>query len=199
MNKVLRRVLIGLILGSAILLGPVIALAQQEVMITGQRADGVTQIYQADSRGRVITSRNLDESDVPTLGCNQTHVDSTTRGGGCSQSTLLPPQPAGCTTAGGGPCTNFGGSSPTSWSSTDFSQWPNLTVTVTVVSGTLTDALVEWSADNSNWEVWDSTTFDNMTGTKSIAISGNSRRYLRLEGRAAGVTQVTVVVSANAN
>lgn len=100
-----------------------------------------------------------------------------------------------CTAAGGATCTVI-------YASTDWGQWTDITITISNTDGAdaITNVLVEWSPDNSRFEVWDSTTFAALAAgaTKSIAISGNSRRYLRIEARAANnVTDAVVTITAN--
>lgn len=61
-------------------------------------------------------------------------------------------------------------------------------------ANTLSDVIVEFSPDGTTWETWDNTTFATLLTTdgldmRSMQISGNSRRYLRIEGRSlAGTT-----------
>jgi len=98
-----------------------------------------------------------------------------------------------CSAAGGASCTII-------YAATDWIQWSNLTITLkNTGSNTLTDVLVEWSADGTNFEVWDSTTFAGLAaaGIRSLAIAGNSRRYLRMEARSASGTTTSVSITAN--
>ncbi len=110
-------------------------------------------------------------------------------------TTALIANGAACTTIGGASCTII-------YASTDWGQWSNLTITLSNTDGAnaITNVLVEWSPDSTRWEIWDSTTFAALAAgtTKSIAISGNSRRYLRIEARgAANVTSAVVAITAN--
>lgn len=100
-----------------------------------------------------------------------------------------------CTTAGGASCTNiYGGSGGTSYLA-----YQNLTITIyNQGANTIENVLVEWSADGSAFEVWDSTTFANLTAgsVESMMISGNSRRFLRIEARSSAGSTVNVRVNA---
>lgn len=112
-----------------------------------------------------------------------------------AQTTALSANGTPCTTVGGASCTTI-------YTSADWGLWSNITITLTNTDGAdaITNVLVEWSPNNSNWEIWDSTTLAGLAAgaTKSIAISGNSRRYLRIEARAAAnVTDAVVTITAN--
>jgi len=129
---------------------------------------------------------------------------SSTTDGGAGTNAITPWYPAATTTslsANATPCTTAGGASCTTiQSSIQLGVWTN--VTITLLNGganAITNVLVEWSPDNTNWEVWDSTTFAAIAAgaQSSIAISGNSRRYLRMEARAAANTSATVTITAN--
>lgn len=98
-----------------------------------------------------------------------------------------------CTTIGGASCTVI-------YAATDWGQWSNLTISLRDSgANTIDNVLIEWSPDGTNFELWDSTTFAGIltTVTKSIAIAGNSRRYLRIEARAAAATTAVVTITAN--
>lgn len=98
-----------------------------------------------------------------------------------------------CTTAGGASCTII-------YASFDYGPWPNVTITLrNSGANPIDNVLVEWSPNNSNFEVWDSTTFASLAAgaSSSIAIAGNSRRYLRIEARAAAATTAVVTITAN--
>lgn len=89
------------------------------------------------------------------------------------------------------------------YASTDWQMWSDITITVRNSDATnvLTQVIVEWSPTGAagTWEAWDTTTFAALavSTTKSLAISGNSRRYLRIEGgAAAAVTSAVVNITA---
>lgn len=120
-----------------------------------------------------------------------------------SINTKFPTSTTTALTGNATPCTAVSGASCTViYPSTDWGQWTDVTITLTNTDGAdaITNVLVEWSANNSNWEIWDSTTFAALAAgaSKSIAISGNSRRWLRIEARAANnVTDAVVTITAN--
>lgn len=112
-----------------------------------------------------------------------------------SLSTTVASNGTPCTTAGGASCTNiYGGSGGVQWVT-----YQNLTLWV-VNSGanTLDNVLIEWSPDGATWELWDTTTFAGLTAgsVRSLALTGNSRYLLRLEGRSGSGTTITVYVDA---
>ena len=111
-------------------------------------------------------------------------------------TTTVPLNATACTAVGGASCTII-------YASTDWGAWPNVTITVRNSSANvLENVLVEWSPDGTNFELWDSTSLDNLAAgaTASIAISGNSRRYLRIEARSDdAVASVVVNITANQN
>ena len=109
-------------------------------------------------------------------------------------TTTVPLNATPCTAVGGASCTII-------YASTDWGAWPNITVSLRNSSANvLENVLVEWSPDGTNFELWDSTSLDNLAAgaTASIAISGNSRRYLRLEARSDDAV-VSAVVNITAN
>ena len=63
-------------------------------------------------------------------------------------------------------------------------------------SNVLTDVIVEFGPDGTSWEKWDATTFAALSATapdniKSLALTGNSRKFLRVEARSASGTTVS--------
>ncbi len=112
-----------------------------------------------------------------------------------AQTTVLTINATPCTAIAGASCTTI-------YTATDWGQWSNLTISLTNTDGAnaITNVLVEWSPDGTHYELWDSTAFAALAAgaTKSIAIAGNSRRYLRIEARAAAtVTSAVVTITAN--
>lgn len=109
-------------------------------------------------------------------------------------STSLTGNGTACTAAGGASCTII-------LASIELGAWSNITITIrnSDAADALTNVLVEWSPDNSNWEVWDSTSFAALAAGAqlSMAISGNSRRYLRIEARAAVDSAAVVTLTMN--
>src|SRR5688572_18371642 len=111
-----------------------------------------------------------------------------------STSTNLTANGAACTVAGGASCTTI-------LASIELIEWSNVTITIrnSDAADTVENVLVQWSPDNSNWEVWDSTTFATLTAgqIRSLAISGNSRRYLRIQARASANSSTVVHLTMN--
>lgn len=100
---------------------------------------------------------------------------------------------AACTTAGGASCTIV-------YASTDWLKYSNITITIrNSGANVIENVLVEWSPDNTNFEVWDPNTFANLAAgaIKSLGISGNSRRYLRVEARSSAGASAVVNITAN--
>lgn len=109
-------------------------------------------------------------------------------------ATVLASNGTPCTVGGGASCTNiYGGSGGTSWLG-----YQNMTVTIYNSGANIVDnVLIEWSPNGTNWEVWDSTTFANLVvGSipKSLALTGNSRHFLRIEARSASGATANVYV-----
>lgn len=125
-----------------------------------------------------------------------------------TKSTTLGVQGTGCTAAGGAACVVFGKcsaatgstlctSATATWNVADYT---TLALTIrNAGANTLSDVLVEFSDDGTNFEVWDSTTFDEMATltVKSMQISGNSRKFIRVEGRSASGTDVVATLAVN--
>lgn len=81
----------------------------------------------------------------------------------------------------------------TTWSTvfnaTDLSLWSNISVTVVNNSvHNLKSASLEWSPNNSNFEQWDTTTFQTLSSSAilSMQIGSNSRRYFRVRAQSSG-------------
>lgn len=102
-----------------------------------------------------------------------------------------------CTTPGAGGCAvMFGGI----LGDDDWIVYKNISITLSNTgSNPISDVIVEWSADQSNYEAWDPSSFDELPAntTKSIQISGNSRQYLRVEGRSQLGTTFSIYVKGN--
>lgn len=131
------------------------------------------------------------------------------RGDYNAKSTTLAVQASGCTTVGDTDCTNIGkcsgattgglcSATDAAWFVGDFSNF-TLTVTNTGATNVVSDVLVEFSADGTNYELYDSAYFDELatTTTKHMQFSGNSRRWIRVNARSASGTTVVVSISAN--
>lgn len=125
-----------------------------------------------------------------------------------SKTTTLPADADACTTAGDTDCTTFGlcdgattgGLCPSSGATWHIGGFSNFTLTVNNTSVvTHKDILILMSDDNSNWEVWDSTTFDELLTlqVRSISVSGSSRRYVRIQGNSTTGGAVVASISAN--
>ncbi len=98
-----------------------------------------------------------------------------------------------CTTAGGASCTIV-------YASTNWQTWTNITITIrNSGANAFSNVLIEWSPDGTNFEVWDTTTFGTLAagGIISLAIAGNSRRFLRIEARSASGATAVVNITAN--
>jgi len=97
-----------------------------------------------------------------------------------------------CTAASGATCTVV-------LASTEVINYEHLTITVRVSgANTVDNVLIEFSPDGPNWEVWDTGIFSGLTtlAIRSAAMH-NSRRYLRIEARAAANTTVVVNITGN--
>lgn len=108
-------------------------------------------------------------------------------------TTVLAAQGNGCTTAGDADCTTI-------YASTEWITYSNITITIrNSGANAITDVLVEWSPDGTNFEVWDNTTFAALAAgaIDSLAIAGNSRRYLRIEARSASGATAVVNITAS--
>lgn len=110
-------------------------------------------------------------------------------------STTINSNAVACSTAGGASCTII-------LASIEMLPWERVTLTVrNSGANAITNCLVEWSPDNTNWEVWDNTTFAALAAgaIKSIAIDGNSRRFLRVEAQSAAGSSSVVNITAAQN
>lgn len=108
-------------------------------------------------------------------------------------STTVNSNGTACTAAGGASCTII-------LASIEVVAWTNITITIrNSGANALTNVLIEFSPDNSNFEVWDSTSFAALASGAilSMAFAGNSRRYLRIEGRSAAGTTTVVNLTMN--
>lgn len=105
-------------------------------------------------------------------------------------STPLTANATACTVASGASCTII-------LASTEIIAWTNISVTIrnADAADAITNVLVEFSPDNTNWEVWDAATFAGLAATAilSMGIAGNSRRYIRIEARAVANVDNAVV------
>lgn len=75
------------------------------------------------------------------------------------------------------------------FSATDLSLWSNISVTIVNNSvNNLKSCSLEWSPNNSNYEQWDTTTFQFLTssGISSMQIGSNSRRWFRIRAMSSG-------------
>lgn len=68
---------------------------------------------------------------------------------------------------------------------TEILPWTNVALTVTNLptsAATVDNTIVEMSADGNYWETWDQVTFKALAvdSSKSLNISGNGRRYVRV-------------------
>ena len=144
------------------------------------------------SDGRVYPCSGTDGGSLQTI-----NAGSSTSAPAETISTVVGNVTA-CTAVGGASCSII-------YPSTDWGSVPNLSIAITNLGAAVIDnVLVEWSpiADGGGFELWDSTMFASLAAstTKSVAISGNSRRFLRIESRAAadgGPVHVTVTGNQN--
>lgn len=115
-----------------------------------------------------LTANNIQEANSGSLSANATP----------------------CTTAGGASCTTILAST------NSFYLYQNCTIWLINTGGnTIDNVLIQWSPNNVNFEVWDSTTFASLAAgaVKSLALTGNSRQYLRIQARAAANTTFTLI------
>lgn len=102
----------------------------------------------------------------------------------------IPSNGAACTTAGGASCTII-------LASTNYQLYQNVAISIqNAGANTINNVLVEWSPDNSAFEVWDSTTFANLAAGAilSMQLGDNSRKFLRIEARSASGSTAQVYV-----
>ena len=96
-----------------------------------------------------------------------------------------------CTFAGDTDCTNI-------LASTEIINWPNVAIAIhNAGANTVDNVVISFSSDGTTWETWDTTTFATLLTTdgldmRSMQIAGSSRRYLRIDARAAANTSVDV-------
>lgn len=125
-------------------------------------------------------------------------------------TTVLAADADACTTAGDTDCTVFGLCSATSADSAELcssatAHWkvagfPSFAITVRNSGAqTAKDVLIEFSDNGSNWELWNSTVFDELLAgeMRSIQVNGNSRRFVRVEGNSTVGTTVVASISVN--
>lgn len=170
----MRRLLVALLAG----LFATSAVAQTSTVTANQGRPGAYGSWPVRQLGVAGTATN-------TSGRNAARPTATT--------TVVSSNATPCTAAGGASCTII-------YASTDWLQWSNITITIrNSGANALTNVLVEWSPDGTNFEVWDPTTFAALASSASLslAIAGNSRRFLRIEARSA--LGATAVVSITAN
>lgn len=147
------------------------------------------------SSGTITTITNPVTVKTITTGGTPSNTAFETTGSFIStESVVIASNGTSCTTPGGASCTIIFGSGGVTLLS-----FQNVTITILNGSNVLTDCIVEWSVDNTNWENWDAQTFAGLPANtvRSLALSGNSRRYLRVEGRSAAGTTPFVTVTAN--
>lgn len=180
------------------LLIPSFSYAQQEVLACGQDSSLTSRPLRTDSTGQLYSIPAHDPNASVTNGVSvrQTKV--------VTQTTSLVGNGTACTSPSGASCKVV-------LNSTRVLEWSNVAFTVTNTNPNGVDnILVEVSADNASWELWDSATFSAFPagsdcgagscgiGTvKSIQLSGNSRYYIRAEARAAIDTAFTVTLTMN--
>jgi len=73
--------------------------------------------------------------------------------------------------------------------STEILGWPNVVLTIeNTDADAFTACTVQMSPDGTTWEAWDTTTFASLGANtmKSLQISGNSRRYIKVIATATG-------------
>lgn len=77
----------------------------------------------------------------------------------------------------------------TVFNATDVQYWSNLAITLINNSvNNLKSASVDFSPNNNNWEIWDSSTFATLSSSAvlSMQISSNSRKWLRVRAWSSG-------------
>ncbi|MDP3763674.1 MAG: hypothetical protein Q8Q92_03435 [bacterium] len=77
----------------------------------------------------------------------------------------------------------------TVFTATNVQYWSNLAITLINNSvNNLKSASIDFSPNNSNWEIWDTTTFTTLSSSAilSMQIAGNSRRWLRVRAWSSG-------------
>lgn len=100
-----------------------------------------------------------------------------------------------CTAPGGASCTIIG-------PSLNVGDYSSIAITLRVSGGNPVDnVLISFSPNNANWEIYDSTAFAGLAASaiKSLEFTGNARKYMRIEARAAAATTVVVDVHLSKN
>lgn len=179
----IRRVMV-MVLAAFAFLFAAPAAAQSPVTVYGKDANGVQRVLRTDTSGQVIMSST------------QTQVSASV----WSQTQTIPANNTTCSTAGGASCTIV-------FPETNLLSWTNITISIkNTGSNALTDCLIEWSPPNvantaskGYYEVWNSTTFASLSAGSvlSLSFAGNSRAYLRIEGRSTSGTTLDITVTAN--
>jgi len=107
-----------------------------------------------------------------------------------------PPRPEKAATASESQSNESYSGTTTLLASTDVSKWSNVAITFNNSgANSLGTVQVEFSPDNSDWEVWDNTTFTGLAATTvlSMQITGNSRKYIRIRVISQPTTATTEV------
>lgn len=157
------------ITGAVVLTGSVVTIDGGNVVVSGNVLVDGGSITPTPSSAATLVSSN-----APGLGANVTP----------------------CTAPGGASCTNIIGGS----GGLNLLGYQNFTITITNTdAGALSNGLVEFSADGTNWELYNSTVFSALPAgtTTSLAFAGNSRRFCRVEGRSLAGTTVQATITAN--
>ena len=179
--------------GAAVAGNPVMAGASDGTNAQYLKVDSSTNLL--SSLGTRLAGENLTGTRAAITDWMETYKAGTYTTTPAKTTTTVSLNATACTTAGGASCTIV-------YASTEWLTWPNLTITVrNTGANALTNGLVEWSPDGTSFEVWDSTSLAGLAAgaTKSVSISGNSRRYLRLEAQSASGTTTDVWITANQN
>ena len=163
----------------------------------GLISDGTNYRAALGDTGGRLQINITDDTDVALVdgsGNLMINKGATTTTSPTKTTTPLIGNATACTAAGGASCTII-------YASTDWISYPDLTITIKNTDDTdaIENVLVEWSPDNTSFEVWDSTTFANLAAgaIKSLAVSGNSRRFLRAEARSANDAGTDVWITAS--
>lgn len=131
----------------------------------------------------VVTGASGTSSSISSLTASSAAPTKTT--------TSLTGSGVACTAPGGASCTVI-------LASTEVINWPNVAITIhNTGANTVDNVIIEWSPDGATWSTWDNTTMASLPTTdgldmRDMQITGNSRRYIRIEARAAANTSVDV-------